>query len=121
MGVGRWSSAGFRLSRSLSLVSAGNSVHLEAQPLEDLKRSLFSTYLVACRAYAASLREVLRTTRMRDKILRKLYANPLAQPFLSGSLVSQAASMESENGNEGARNIAVCNTWPLISNTSDEA
>jgi gamma-glutamyl-gamma-aminobutyrate hydrolase PuuD len=81
--------------------------HLEAQPLEDLKRSLFSTYLVACRAYAASLREVLRTTRMRDKILRKLYANPLAHPFLSGSLVSQAASMESENGNEGARNIAV--------------
>src|SRR5258706_4251373 len=72
--------------------------HLEAQPLEDLKRSLFSTYLVACRAYAASLREVLRTTRMRDKLLRKLYADPLAQPFLSGPLISQAASMEPSKG-----------------------
>jgi gamma-glutamyl-gamma-aminobutyrate hydrolase PuuD len=67
--------------------------HLEAQPLEDLKRSLFSTYLVACRAYAATLREVLRTTRMRDKILRKLYADPLAQPFLSGPLVPEAVHM----------------------------
>jgi gamma-glutamyl-gamma-aminobutyrate hydrolase PuuD len=40
--------------------------HLEAQPLDDLGHSLFSGYLQACRAYAASLREVLRTTRMRD-------------------------------------------------------
>ncbi|HEX6482837.1 MAG TPA: gamma-glutamyl-gamma-aminobutyrate hydrolase family protein [Ktedonobacteraceae bacterium] len=75
--------------------------HLEAQPLDNLGRSLFGGYLQACRAYAASLREVLRTTRMRDKFLRKLYADPLAQPFLSGPLISQAASMESENGNEG--------------------
>jgi hypothetical protein len=67
---------------------------MEAQPLDDLGHFLFSSYLLACRAYAASLREVLRTTRMRDKILRKLYADPLAQPFLSGPLVSLAASME---------------------------
>jgi hypothetical protein len=67
---------------------------MEAQPLDELGHSLFNGYLQACRAYAASLREVLRTTRMRDKILRKLYADPLAQPFLSGPLVSQPASME---------------------------
>ncbi len=74
---------------------------MEAQALEGLKRSLFSSYVLACRAYGTALREVLRTTRMRDKILRKLYADPLAQPFLSGPLISLAASKESENGNEG--------------------
>jgi gamma-glutamyl-gamma-aminobutyrate hydrolase PuuD len=68
--------------------------HLEAQPLDVLGHSLFRCYLQACRAYAACLREVLRTTRMRDKLLRKLYADPLAQSFLSGPLVSQPASME---------------------------
>lgn len=67
---------------------------MEAQLLDDLGHFLFSSYLLACRAYAASLREVLRTTRMRDKILRKLYVDPLAQPFLSGPLVSLAVSME---------------------------
>jgi gamma-glutamyl-gamma-aminobutyrate hydrolase PuuD len=81
--------------------------HLEAQPLDDLGHCLFSGYLQACRAYAASLREVLRTTRMRDKILRKLYADPLAQPFLSGPLVLQAARMEPEQGNEGSEKIDV--------------
>jgi hypothetical protein len=70
--------------------------HLEAQPLDGLGHSLFNGYLQACRAYAASLREVLRTTRMRDKLLRKLYADPLAQPFLSGSLVPEATRMEPE-------------------------
>jgi hypothetical protein len=71
--------------------------HLEAQPHNDLSRSLFSSYLLACRAYATTLREVLRTTRMRDKILRKLYADPLAQPFLNGPLFSLDSSMEPEN------------------------
>jgi hypothetical protein len=81
--------------------------HLETQPHHGLGHTLFNGYLQACRAYAASLREVLRTTRMRDKILRKLYADSLAQPFLSGPLVSQAGSMEPENGNEGSEKIAV--------------
>jgi gamma-glutamyl-gamma-aminobutyrate hydrolase PuuD len=53
-----------------------------------LSSYLFETYLRACRAYAGSLREGLTSTRLRDRILRRLYADPLAQRFLPGPPVS---------------------------------
>jgi gamma-glutamyl-gamma-aminobutyrate hydrolase PuuD len=62
--------------------------HPEARPQDMLSRSLFSRYLQASRAYAGSLRAVLKSTRMRDKLLRALYFDPLAQPLLSNPLHS---------------------------------
>jgi gamma-glutamyl-gamma-aminobutyrate hydrolase PuuD len=75
-------------------------LHLEAQSLDCLGRFLFRSYLLVCRAFAASLREVLGTTRMRDKLLRKLYADPLAQPYLSGPPVFQPAGNVGTTGKE---------------------
>ena len=45
---------------------------------------LFEMYMRACRAYAGSLRQGLTSTRLRDRILRRLYADPLVQRFLPG-------------------------------------
>jgi len=52
-----------------------------------LSQALFESFLLACRAYAASLRDELKSTRMRDRMLRRLYADPLVQRFLQGPLV----------------------------------
>jgi putative glutamine amidotransferase len=52
-----------------------------------LSHTLFESFLLACRAYAASLRDELKSTRMRDRMLRRLYADPLVQRFLQGPLV----------------------------------
>lgn len=49
-----------------------------------LSSSLFEMYARACRAYAGSLRDGLKSTRLRDRMLRRLYADPLAQRFLPG-------------------------------------
>jgi len=45
---------------------------------------LFEMYVRACRSYAGSLRQGLTSTRLRDRMLRRLYADPLAQRFLPG-------------------------------------
>jgi len=60
-----------------------------------LSSYLFETYMRACRAYAGSLREGLTSTRLRDRILRRLYADPLAQRFLPGSSVSNTHTITS--------------------------
>lgn len=65
--------------------------HPEARPQDALSRSLFSRYLQACRAYAGSLHAVLKSTRTRDKLLRALFFDPLAQPFLAHPLLSDSA------------------------------
>jgi gamma-glutamyl-gamma-aminobutyrate hydrolase PuuD len=49
-----------------------------------LSSYLFEMYVRACRAYAGSLRQGLKSTRLRDRMLRRLYADPLAQRFLPG-------------------------------------
>ncbi len=51
---------------------------------------LFEMYMRACRAYAGSLRDGLTSTRLCDRILRRLYANPLAQRLLSEPPVPNA-------------------------------
>ena len=56
---------------------------------------LFEMYMRACRAYAGSLRDGLKSTRLRDRILRRLYADPLAQRFLPGSPVSSTHTIAS--------------------------
>ena len=54
---------------------------------------LFEMYVRACRAYAGSLRQGLKSTRLRDRILRRLYADPLAQRFLPGPPVPNARTL----------------------------
>jgi len=54
---------------------------------------LFEMYVRACRAYAGSLRQGLKSTRLRDRMLRRLYADPLAQRFLSGPPVFNAQTL----------------------------
>jgi gamma-glutamyl-gamma-aminobutyrate hydrolase PuuD len=49
---------------------------------DGLSAYLFEMYVRACRAYAGSLRQGLKSARLRDRILRRLYADPLAQRFL---------------------------------------
>ena len=56
---------------------------------------LFEMYVRACRAYAGSLRQGLKSTRLRDRILRRLYADPLAQRFLPGHPVSNTHTIAS--------------------------
>jgi gamma-glutamyl-gamma-aminobutyrate hydrolase PuuD len=56
---------------------------------------LFEMYVRACRAYAGSLRQGLKSTRLRDRILRRLYADPLAQRFLPGPPVSNTHTIAS--------------------------
>src|SRR5713101_3680300 len=51
---------------------------------DGLSPYLFEMYVLACRAYAGSLRQGLKSTRLRDRMLRRLYADPLAQRFLPG-------------------------------------
>jgi Peptidase C26 len=62
--------------------------HAEARVGADqydcLSSYLFEMYVRACRAYAGSLRQGLKSTRLRDRMLRRLYADPLAQRFLPG-------------------------------------
>ncbi len=60
-----------------------------------LSHYLFEMYMRACRAYAGSLREGLKSTRLRDRMLRRLYADPLAQRFLPGPPVSNARTLAS--------------------------
>jgi gamma-glutamyl-gamma-aminobutyrate hydrolase PuuD len=55
-----------------------------------LSSYLFEMYVRACRAYAGSLRQGLKSTRLRDRMLRQLYADPLAQQFLPGPPVPNA-------------------------------
>ena len=55
---------------------------------EPLACSLFHSFLAAGRAYAASLRDALKSVRMRDRILRRLYAEALVQRLLHGPLPS---------------------------------
>jgi putative glutamine amidotransferase len=56
---------------------------------DPLSHVLFQAFLAACRTYAGSLRDALKTSRMRDHILRRLYRDPLVQRFLQGPLVPQ--------------------------------
>src|SRR6266851_3720267 len=58
-----------------------------------LSSYLFEMYVRACRAYAGSLRDGLKSTRLRDRILRRLYADPLAQRFLPGPPVPNARTL----------------------------
>ncbi len=69
----------------------GTQFHSEAKVNSDdpLSRFLFQAFLTACRAYAGSLHEVLKTVHMRDRILRRLYHDPLVQRFLQGPLVPE--------------------------------
>lgn len=67
--------------------------HPEAWSQDVLSRFLFSRYLQACRAYAGSLHDVLKSTRMRDKILRALYFDPLTQPLLANRFLSEAEDL----------------------------
>lgn len=53
---------------------------------DPLSNYLFSAFLAACWAYAASLRDELKSPRMHDRMLRRLYADPRAQRFLQGPL-----------------------------------
>jgi hypothetical protein len=62
---------------------------------DHLSQYLFEMYLRACRAYAGSLREGLKSTRLQDRILRRLYADPLAQRFLPGPTFSNARILAS--------------------------
>ena len=63
--------------------------------LDCLSFYLFEMYMRACRAYAGSLRDGLTSTRLRDRILRWLYANPLAQRLLSEPPVSNTHTIAS--------------------------
>jgi gamma-glutamyl-gamma-aminobutyrate hydrolase PuuD len=60
--------------------------HLEAPPScqTPLSGYLMQAFLAAARAYSASLRDALKATRMRDRMLRRLYADPLVQRLLQG-------------------------------------
>jgi Peptidase C26 len=60
-----------------------------------LSSYLFEMYMRACRAYAGSLHDGLKSTRLRDRILRRLYADPLAQRFLLGPPVSNTHTIAS--------------------------
>ncbi len=53
-----------------------------------LSHYLFELYARACRAYAGSLRDGLKSARLRDRMLRRIYADPLAQRFLPGPPIS---------------------------------
>jgi putative glutamine amidotransferase len=69
----------------------GTQFHSEARVNDDdaLSRFLFQAFLTACRVYAGSLHDVLKTSHMRDRILRRLYRDPLVQRFLQGPLVPE--------------------------------
>jgi hypothetical protein len=58
-----------------------------------LSSYLFEMYVRASRAYAGSLRDGLKSARLRDRILRRLYADPLAQRFLPGPPVPNAQTL----------------------------
>lgn len=62
---------------------------------DPLSYSLFRAFLAACRAYAASLRGALKSTRMRDRILRPLYVDSLLQSFLSDPLLQDITALSS--------------------------
>jgi len=62
-----------------------------------LSSFLFRSFLMACRSYSASLRDALKATRMRARILCRLYADPLVQRFLQEPL---AQTMDATPGDE---------------------
>lgn len=68
--------------------------HAEARASCDdpLSHFLFGAFLAACQAYAGSQREVLKSARIRDHMLRRLYREPLIQRFLQGPLTAETPS-----------------------------
>ena len=62
---------------------------------------LFDAFLTACRAYAASLRDELKSARLHDRMLRRLYADARAQRFLQGPLSLDVESVHSSRERKG--------------------
>ncbi len=81
---------GFGYSGPMPWYALATMFHAEAGAAcqEPLACSLFHSFLAAGRAYAASLRDALKSVRMRDRILRRLYAEALVQRLLHGPLPS---------------------------------